>query len=90
MRAWRAGWRKGGVAEVGEERGCQTNLGLRLEFVAEVRRAVGKGSARPNMVKGRRRKVSSADLRYQMREQNQTINDLLHTLLIKEKITCLV
>jgi hypothetical protein len=34
-------------------------LGLRLEFVAEVRRAVGKGSARPNMVKGRRRKVSS-------------------------------
>ncbi|KAJ7794115.1 hypothetical protein B0H14DRAFT_2622180 [Mycena olivaceomarginata] len=54
-----AGGREGGVVEVGEERDSQTNLGLRLEFVAEVRRAVGKGSARPNMVKGRRRKVSS-------------------------------
>ncbi|KAJ7346243.1 hypothetical protein DFH08DRAFT_810074 [Mycena albidolilacea] len=45
----RVGGREDGVAEVGEERGSQTNLGLRLEFVAEVRRAVGKGSARPNM-----------------------------------------
>jgi hypothetical protein len=37
--------------EVGEER--QPNkLGLQLEFVAEVRRAVGKGGAHPNIVKG--------------------------------------
>ncbi|KAJ7866196.1 hypothetical protein B0H14DRAFT_2573474 [Mycena olivaceomarginata] len=54
-----AGGAGGWCREGWEERGSQTNLGLRLEFVAEVRRAVGKGSARPNMVKGRRRKVSS-------------------------------
>jgi hypothetical protein len=34
-------------------------FGLQLEFVAEVRCAVGKGGARPNKVKGQRQKVSS-------------------------------
>jgi hypothetical protein len=55
-----AGGREVGVVEVVEEEAAkQKAWGFRLEFVAEVRRAVGKGSARPNMVKGRRRKVSS-------------------------------
>jgi hypothetical protein len=58
---WPAGGWEGGVAKVGQERSSQTNLGLRLEFIAEVRRAIGKGSAHPNMVKGWRQKVSSAE-----------------------------
>jgi hypothetical protein len=53
----RAGRREG--RRVGK-RGSQTKgLWLRLEFVAKVRHAVGKGGAHPNMVKGWRRKVSS-------------------------------
>jgi hypothetical protein len=49
-----------GVVEAIEEAAQKACWGFWLEFVAEVRRAVSKGSARPNMVKGGRRKVSSA------------------------------
>ncbi|KAJ7349584.1 hypothetical protein DFH08DRAFT_806937 [Mycena albidolilacea] len=43
----------------GRERLPNKALGLGLQIVANVRCAVGKGGARPNKVKGQRRKVSS-------------------------------
>jgi hypothetical protein len=51
MGGWCCGWRWKKKEQLS---------GHRLEFIAEVRRAVGKSCAHPNMVKGQRQRASSA------------------------------